>query len=154
VEHLTVMSTAIPTRPDARVLPALTHENRAFWTGGENGQLLIYRCRACTRFFHPPAPVCFRCRSTDVGPEPVSGRATVEAFTINAHQWFAGFPPPYVVAIVSLHEDPSVRLTTNVVGCAVADVTIGMAMEVDFEHWDDVWIPVFKPATSSEGMAK
>ena len=32
------------------------------------------------------------------------------------------FPPPYVIAVVALAEDPSVRLTTNIVGCDVGDV--------------------------------
>lgn len=135
------------TRPASRVLPALTQETTVFWTGGERGELCIHRCRACTRFFHPPAPACFRCRSTDVGPEPVSGRATVLAYTVNVHPWFPGFPPPYVIAIVAIDEEPSVRLTTNIIGCAVDDVCIGMAVEVMFEHWEDVWIPLFRPVT-------
>jgi uncharacterized protein len=142
------MSSSIE-RPDFRVLPALNAETKPFWTGGENGQLLVYRCHACTRYFHPPAPVCFRCRSTDVAPEPVSGNATLATYTINVHQWFAGFPPPYVVAIVEIDEEPSVRLTTNIVGCAVDEVTIGMKLRVDFEHWDDVWIPVFRPLVTT-----
>ena len=52
--------------------------HRTHWTGGRRGgQLLISRCQDCGHYFHPPAPACWRCRSTDVAPEPVSGRATV-----------------------------------------------------------------------------
>ena len=131
--------------PAARILPETTWESRAFWAGGAGGQLLIHRCRSCGRYFHPPAPACFRCRSTDVGPEPVSGRATVAAVSVNVHQWLPGFPPPYVVAIVELADQPDVRLTTNVVDCEPADVYIGMQVEVRFEQWDDVWVPVFRP---------
>jgi uncharacterized protein len=145
------MPDSLTGRPETRVLPALNHENRAFWTGGAQGQLMIMRCRACRRWFHPPAPVCFRCRSTDVGPEPASGRATVASFTINHHQWFPGFAPPYVVAIVELEEDGTVRLTTNLVGLTADDVRIGLRVRVSFEPWDDVWIPVFQPATVGEG---
>ena len=133
-------------RPEFRTLPAPSMESAAFWTGGAEGQLLIHHCDSCGKLFHPPAPACFRCRSTDVGPRPVSGRATVAAFTINRHMWFPGFPPPYVVAYVELVEQPDVRLTTNILGCPVEDVHIGQAVEVRFEHWDDVWIPVFVPA--------
>ena len=132
-------------RPDSRVLPEPSWESREFWAGGERGDLLIHRCRSCGHFFHPPAPACFRCRSMEVGPEPVSGRATVAAFSINVHRWLPGFPPPYVVAIVELDEEADVRLTTNVMGCDVQDVHIGMAVEVCFEQWADVWIPVFRP---------
>jgi len=75
----------------------------------------------------------------------VSGRATVATFTIDRHQWFEGFPPPYVIAIVELDEDPSVRLTTNIVDCDTDDVYIGQRVVVTFEDWDEVWVPVFRP---------
>jgi uncharacterized OB-fold protein len=50
------------------------------------------------------------------------------------------------VAIVELDEDPGVRLTTQIVDCPVEDARIGMAVEVVFEHHEEVWIPVFRPA--------
>lgn len=135
------------TRPAYRVLPAVTADSAAFWSGGADGELRIYRCRSCGHYFHPPVGVCFRCRSRDVGPEAVSGRATVLTYTVNHHPWFGeAFPPPYVIAIVGLAEDPDVRLTTQIVDCPVEDVRIGMAAEVEFEQHDDVWIPVFRPA--------
>ena len=127
------------------MLPEVTPESSAFWTGGEHGQLLIYRCRVCGRFFHPPTPVCYRCRSQDVGPEAVSGRAKVAGFTVTHHQWFEGFPPPYVIAVVELDDEPDVRLTTNIVDCPIAAVRVGLAVEVFFEHREDVWIPLFRP---------
>jgi len=70
------------------VLPEVTADSRAFWTGGADGELRIYRCRSCQRYFHPPVGVCFRCHSRDVGPEAVSGRATVATYTVNQHPWF------------------------------------------------------------------
>ncbi|MHB2024876.1 MAG: Zn-ribbon domain-containing OB-fold protein [Mycobacteriales bacterium] len=131
--------------PAFRLLPEVTIESAAFWTGGAKGELLIHRCRSCGRWFHPPVGACFRCRSRDVGPEPASGRATVAAFTVNHHQWFEGFPPPYVIAIVELAEEADVRLTTNIVDCAAEDVRVGMPVEVVFEEREDVWLPLFRP---------
>jgi uncharacterized protein len=139
------MSDAMSERPAFRLLPDPTPESAAFWAGGQRGELLIYRCANCGHWFHPPAPACFRCRSRDVAPEPVSGRASVAAFTVNRHQWFEGFPPPYVVAIVELDEEPDVRLTTQIVDCPVDDVRTGMPVEVVFEHREDVWLPLFRP---------
>jgi uncharacterized OB-fold protein len=56
---------------------------------------------------------------------------------------------PYVVAIVEIEEDPSVRLTTNIVNVEPRDVWIGMPVRVVFEHHaddaGDVWIPLFEP---------
>jgi acetyl-CoA acetyltransferase len=74
----------------------------------------------------------------------VSGRGTVVGLTVNAHPWLPGFDPPYVIANVALEEDPDVRLTTNIVGCAPDDVHIGQQVRVRFEPQQDVWIPVFE----------
>ena len=134
----------------ARLLPDPSWESRAYWQAGAEGHLLIHRCGACRRYFHPPAPACFRCRSTDVAPEPVSGSAVVAAVSVNVHPWLPGFDPPYAVAIVELDDEPGVRLTTNVVGCDPFDVHIGMPVRVEFEEWDDVWIPVFRPVGAEE----
>jgi uncharacterized protein len=140
-------------RPDLRLVPTLTPESTPFWTGGRNGELLIMRCRACSRFFHPPAPICWRCRSTDVAPEAVSGRATVAAYTVNRQPWIPGFEPPYLVAMVEIDEEPDVRLITNLVDIAAEEVEVGLAVEVFFEDWTapsggedtSVWIPLFRP---------
>lgn len=140
-------------RPQLRLAPTPTPESRAFWTGGQRGELLINRCRGCGHFFHPPGPACWRCCSTDVAPEPVSGRATVAAFTINRQPWIPGFEPPYVVAIVELADEPDVRLISNVVDVPVEEVRVGLAVEVFFEDWtavsgkedSRVWIPLFRP---------
>jgi acetyl-CoA acetyltransferase/uncharacterized OB-fold protein len=135
-----------PSRP----LPLLTPWNRFFWTAGADGSLAVQGCRGCGRLRHPPAPRCPDCSSTDLAPTRVSGRGTVEAVTVNHQQWHPAFPPPYVVAIVALEEDPAVRLTTNIVNCEPGDVFIGMPVRVVFEHHDDVWLPVFEPDASVE----
>lgn len=132
-----------------RILPALNDRNRAFWTGGEHGELRVLRCRRCGTWVHPPTPLCPRDHSKDLAPEATSGRARVASFTINHQPWMPGPELPYVVAIVSLEDDPSVRLTTNVVGCAPEEVRIGMPVRVVFEHHadpaGDVWLPLFEP---------
>jgi acetyl-CoA acetyltransferase len=79
----------------------------------------------------------------------VSGRATVAGFTLNHQQWLPAFPPPYVVAVVVLDEDPSVRLTTNIVGCDPVEVAVGMRVRVIFEPHEELWIPLFEPDPSA-----
>ncbi len=87
-----------------------------------------------------------------VVPEPVvvgrprsrAGRPS-SGFTVNVHQWIPGFEPPYVIANVALADDPSVHLTTNIVGCEPDDVHIGQVVSVVFEEQEDVWLPLFEP---------
>jgi uncharacterized OB-fold protein len=136
-------------RPEQRLVPSPTPQSAAFWSGGATGELMISHCSSCGHFFHPPAPACWRCRSTDVAAKPVSGRGHVAAFTINRQPWLPGLPPPYVIAMIELVEDPDVRIMSNVVGIEGEDVRIGLEVEVFFEEWDDVYIPLFRPVEAS-----
>jgi uncharacterized OB-fold protein len=136
-----------------RVLPRVTPENEHFWTGGETGELRFLRCQACGYYIHPPAPICPECLSKDLAPEPVSGRGVVYTFTVNHQAWFPTLDPPYVVAIVELTEQRGLRLTTNIYGCEPDDVTIGMPVRVVFDHYEDVWLPMFEPDPDSSAEA-
>lgn len=131
---------------EARALPLLTPENRAFWTGGQDGHLMVHRCAGCAHWVHPPAPICGRCRCRDVTPQPTSGLGVVASYTINVQPWRPGQKVPYVVAIVELDEQEGLRLTTNIVGCPVEAVHIGQRVRVVFEQHEDVWLPLFTPA--------
>ncbi len=134
-----------------RILPRLDDLNRAFWQGGGSGALTFLTCPACGRIQHPPQPLCAYCHARNLVPRAVSGRARVVAVSINHQNWMPGPELPYAVAIVEIEEDPSVRLTTNIVGCPPDDVAIGMPVRVVFEHHPDphgdVWLPLFEPAT-------
>ena len=130
-----------------RLLPRVGPENEHFWTGGAAGELRILHCAACDSWVHPPQPICPACLSEPLEPRATPGRAVLHTFTVNHHPWIPGFDPPYIIAIVALEEDPSVRLTTNLVNCEAADVSIGMALRVVFEARDEgIFLPLFEPA--------
>jgi uncharacterized OB-fold protein len=136
---------ALPARgPALRLLPRLGPENEFFWTSGADGLLRFLRCQPCGTYVHPPAPRCPACLSDDLAPEPVSGRATVVAYTLNVHGWIPG-SDPYLIGLVAIEEDERVRLTTNLVDVAPDDVHSGMEVEVVFDHFDDVYLPLFRP---------
>ena len=132
-----------------RPLPQITPENEFFWTSGADGVLRFRRCAACGAFQHPPGPICRTCGSDDLAPEPVAGTGVVAGFTVNEHTWHPALPPPYIVAIVAIDEDPRVRLTTNLIDVPLSELAVGRRVEVRFEHVEDVWLPLFTLA--SEG---
>jgi len=133
-----------------RILPRVTDANRHFWQGGARGELVFLRCAQCHTYVHPPSPICPVDHGKDLHPEAVSGRGTVATFTINHQAWIPGMELPYVIALVEIDEQPSLRVQTNIVGCAPDEVAIGMRVEVVFEHREDaggdVWLPLFRPA--------
>jgi uncharacterized OB-fold protein len=81
-------------------------------------------------------------------PAVVSGRATVVAHTVNIHGWIPG-SEPYVIGLVAIDEQDSVRLTTNLVDVEPEDIRDGMAVEVVFEENDDVFLPLFRPVDAA-----
>jgi len=126
-----------------RPLPELTPATEWFWKSGADGQLRIQGCVDCATLVHPPVPICPVCRSRNWEPKAVSGRGTVIGYTVNQHQWHPDFPPPYVIAVIGLAEDPTVRLTTNLVACDPAEVHSGLEVAVTFVPEGDVWLPLF-----------
>ena len=94
---------------------------------------------------HPPAPVCPRCLGRALEVAASAGRGVVATYTVNHQPWLPGFPPPYVVAIVELEDQPGLRVTTNLVGCAPEDVRIGLEVRVTFVEQGGTWIPLFEP---------
>ena len=133
--------------PHLRVLPALDFTNEFFWTSGKDGVLRFLRCPDCEELVHPPVPYCAHCGGR---PEPaaVTGRGTLHSFTVN-HQAWDGTTDPYVIGLVAIDEQPGVRLTTNIVGCEIDDVHIGMPVQVVFADHDPIYLPLFAPVASS-----
>lgn len=132
-----------------RPRPRLDADNRAFWTGGREGKLMICRCGACGQWLHPPQPVCRHCWSEDVSPQPVCGRGRIDSFTINHQAWLPGLEVPFVIARVAIEEAAGIYLTTNIVGCDPDEVTVGDAVRVTFEkgEGDDenaIFYPLFE----------
>jgi uncharacterized OB-fold protein len=126
-----------------RVLPRVEGETAFFWTSGKDGTLRFLRCESCSYLVHPPAPVCPKCLGRALSPDQVSGRGTVFSYTVN-HQPWDGSPEPWVIAIVEIEEQDDVRLTSNIVGIAPDEVTIGMPVQVVFEDHDPVFLPLFE----------
>jgi uncharacterized protein len=141
-----------PPAIPARMLPKLHEHNRAFWTGGADGQLLIAQCTRCALWVHPPASDCPDCASA-LAPHPVSGLGTVFTYTVNYQPFNPAVPVPYAIAIVELAEQADLRIAANIVDCEPDSVFIGLPVEVRFERHavedGSAFVPVFAPRVSA-----
>jgi uncharacterized OB-fold protein len=130
-------------RPDELTAP--------FWDGCRRHSLLIQRCRACGHYIHWPRPVCRFCLSTDLAPEPVSGRATLYTYTL-VNQAFHPYyldKLPYLIATVELVEQPKLMFFTRLTVCQEEDLALGAPFEVVYEDAaPDLTFPLFRPVTS------
>src|SRR5215470_3201516 len=128
------MAEAILKKP----LPAITSEAKPFWDAAAQNKLVVQRCRDCRAYVWTPRPACYECGSEELEWTDVSGKGAVYSFTVIrqvvGRAASKAFEPdvPYVVAWVDLEEGP--RMISNVVGCAVEDVKLGMHVAVTFEQ--------------------
>jgi uncharacterized OB-fold protein len=121
----------------ARPIPDPSPYSAPFWEAAGQHRLVLQRCGACGTLQHYPRPWCTTCLSEDLGWVDSPGLGTLYSFTVIRRQVHPAFAPlvPYVYGLVDLDEGP--RLTTNVVGCAVDDVAIGMRLRARFEDVAD-----------------
>jgi uncharacterized OB-fold protein len=107
-----------------------------FWDGVDQGKLLIQRCGPCGHYIHWPREICPACLSQDLAPAEVSGRATLDTWSIPAipfHPFFLD-KIPYIFAVVELPEQRHLKMLTNIVDCAAEDLRIGMQLEVTYRE--------------------
>jgi uncharacterized OB-fold protein len=130
-----------------------------FFAAAAQGELRIQACASCGRLRHPPRPVCPFCRSFDAEWFLMSGRATVWSFVVAHPPLLPAYAEmaPYNVVVVSLDDDPSIRLVGNIVASADAPINsvdpstiaIGTPVEVEFPPpIDGVVLPRWRAATA------
>jgi len=127
-----------------RPRPRLDAYNRAFWTGGADGKLMIVKCNDCGEHTHPPQPLCRHCLSENLAPSEVSGKGRIDTFTVNHQAWAPGMEVPFVIARVRLDDAPDVILTTNIVNCPQDSVRFDDPVRVVFEEQEGIFYPLFE----------
>ena len=122
-------------------------DSAPFFDGLARHGLVILRCPECCTFVHPPQASCPRCLSLELRPEAVSGRGTVYSFTVANREFAPGIKPPYVVAVVDLEEQDSLRFVTNLVNLTVGEARIGLPVRVVFCDLEgaDATLALFEP---------
>lgn len=133
----------------ARPVPSPSPLTGSYWEAASRHELAIQRCASCGRYVHPPRPRCPDCDGEALDFEAVSGRGTLETFSV-VHRTFApGFATrtPYVLAWIALPEQEGLRITANVIETNHDDLRIGMPVEVVFEELEGFGpIPNFRGA--------
>ncbi len=127
-------------------LPQVEPEAKPYWEALKAHAMKVQCCADCGRWFFPPRTICPGCMSENVPWTPVSGRGKVWGVTNFHHAFHPGFADeiPYNLSVVELEE--GARVVTNVIGCPVEDVKIGMDVEVVYDDvTDEFTLAKFKP---------
>ncbi|MEO6397190.1 MAG: OB-fold domain-containing protein [Tepidiformaceae bacterium] len=132
-----------PDRTIPKPLPEADESSRPFFEGAMEGKLMLMKCTDCGAFRLPSRHHCDDCLSPEFQWVESSGRGTVRTFGVMHQKYHPGFELPYNVTVVELEEGP--RLPTNLVGLKNGEITVGMAVQVDWERHEDVSLPKFRP---------
>lgn len=141
----------IARRPPPDLFKLATNAwTQPFWGAAAQHKLLVAQCAACGECRMPPTPFCPQCQSQQIDWKTLSGLGEIYAYTIVDRAILPGMAEhlPYVPAVITLEGGGGVRLISNVVDVELAEIAIGMPVEV---VWDDlregVAVPRFAPRT-------
>ena len=109
----------------------VTSTTKDFWQATTEGRFTLQRCDACDVVVWFPRKHCPECWTESLTTFDASGNGIVYSFTIirKVANEYKG-ATPFVVAYVELEEGP--RVMTNIVGCDVDAVRVGMPVSIEF----------------------
>lgn len=138
------------------LLPDVDDEDgQPFWQAAASGELRVQACGECGKLRFPPRPMCPSCQSSECEWKRVSGRGSVWSFVLVHPPVLPAYADhaPYPVVVVSLEEDPSLRMVGNIVAAPdaaidsvdPAAIEIGTAVKVAFAEVEGVHLPRWLP---------
>jgi uncharacterized OB-fold protein len=115
--------------------------------------LAFPRCDGCGRFAWYPEPACRRCGGARFAWIPVSGRGRLFSWSVVRRAFIPQFRTlvPFVPGLVTIEEDPAVRLVTRIVDCDPDALRIDQPLQAVFRPLDfpgierRVIAPMFTP---------
>jgi uncharacterized OB-fold protein len=140
MHYVTMKDTSLPS---LRPSPALTEDNLFFWEAARDRRLVAQRCASCGLLRHPPRSGCPACQALDLEVVDLSGEGEVYSYALLWHPRSPRFEYPVIAVAVDLVE--GIRVMSNLVGTAPAEVRIGLQVSVDFEACEGgLAVPVFR----------
>jgi uncharacterized OB-fold protein len=127
---------------------------REFFAAAARNELAIPRCEACGKLNWTPPERCRACDDADLRWTAVSGRARLFSWARVERAWVKAYQPiaPYVSGIVTLEEDPAVRLVSLLVDAEPAALRAELPLEAVFRPLpypdapSTLLVPQFRPA--------
>jgi uncharacterized OB-fold protein len=107
---------------------------REFWAAAARGELSLPRCDGCQHFVWYPDGACRRCGATAHTWAVLAGRGHLFSWSVVRRAFIPQLEGdvPYVAGLVTIDEDPAVRLVTRIVDADPAQLRIDMPMRVVF----------------------
>ncbi len=146
---MTVEYASVKKIPHPATWAVVYKSSTSFWEGIKEKQLLLQRCKQCSKWLHPPRPVCPKCRSRDHEWVPLTGKGSIYSWATIHESPHPAFKSPYTVVLVEMDEGP--RLVSNMIDVTPEELQIGMSVEAVFDDVaEDLTLPKFRRVTSAD----
>lgn len=138
--------------PDSMPQPMVDPISLPWWQAAAEHRLTVQQCQHCGQCTLPPAPICSRCRSTDLDLAEVSGAGRLYTYTVVHRAVAMDQDLPFVIAIIELdtsgvENGTAVRLMSNIVEASPDQLAIGQPVQVAWETMsEEVSVPRFRLA--------
>ncbi len=130
------------------VVPALTERGLPYWKSARNRELRFLRCEDCGRWINYAKLQCPNCGSRKLSWNACSGRGKLYSYSILHRASSPAFKEkvPYALAVIELEE--GIKMMSHLIDCDLAQVDVGMEVEVVFDDLDDeIAVPYFRSAS-------
>lgn len=122
-------------------------DTEPFWEATKNHELRYQVCDDCSGIVFYPRRHCTHCLGNKLSWKSSKGESTVYTYSVVRQNYYPAFKEriPYVIAWIDL--DEGFRILSNVVGVddPAADVKIGQRVQVEWQDYESVSLPLFKP---------
>lgn len=128
-----------------RIVPGASELTRPYWEAAHEGRLVAQRCEGCGAWQHPPMPRCHACHGARLAWRELSGRGTVNTYTVVVHPTHFAFADkvPYIVGLVETEEGPQIISDLPI---DPDRIEVGMPVHVEFERIGEAFgMPHFVP---------
>ena len=120
-----------------KVIPVADEISKPFWDAVNEKRLVLQNCAACDKLQYPPRETCAACGSAEqLGWKEVEGKGHISTnIVIEDGRLNRRMPDqPYVLALITLDQDPSINFYSNLPGIPPYEVPVGAAVEVIYEE--------------------
>ena len=120
-----------------KVIPVADELSKPFWDAVNQKRLVLQNCAACDKLQYPPRETCAKCGSAEqLGWKEVEGKGHISTnIVIEDGRLNRRMPDqPYILALITLDQDPSINFYSNLPGIPTYEVPVGSAVEVIYEE--------------------
>ncbi|MFI5507677.1 Zn-ribbon domain-containing OB-fold protein [Mycobacterium sp. NPDC051804] len=125
-------------------LPRPSRLSAPFWEACAEGRLTYQKCTQCGSAIFNPAPLCTKCHCRKLQWTDSRGLGVVYSWTVAYRPLSPAFTEIYAPAIIDVEE--GYQMVSNVIGCSVDDLAVGMTVRVEFHPVGEITLPYFRPS--------